>query len=110
VSLAGYKIGMMFIKWLEGQQHREDAIGLLAREVHAEWGRNWKEVGDSFHIGGDDWPKTLGNLRRYLTSSSLDFLDSRFDYPPPVSKKALKGLEKAWSEWEKKYQNRIQAA
>jgi hypothetical protein len=90
---------MTFIKWLEGQQDREDGVGQLAREVHAEWGRNWKEVGAYFHFGGQNWPKTLSNLIRYLSASTLDYLDARFDFPPPVSQKALKSIDKAWSEW-----------
>ena len=91
---------MTFIKWLEGQQHRKDDVGQLAREVHAEWGRDWREVGAHFHFGGQNWPKTLTQLQKYLSAATLDYLDSRFDYPPPVSKKALEGLAKAWSEWE----------
>ena len=34
------------------------------------------------------------------TEACLDYLDSRFDFPPPVSKTALQGLSTAWSEWQ----------
>lgn len=91
---------MTFIKWLENQQNREDAVGILAKEVHAPWGRSWREVGVSFHFGGQNWPRTLSNLNRYL-SCNLDYLDSKYDCPPPVSKKALEGLSQAWQEWER---------
>jgi hypothetical protein len=99
IDRVGYKARMTFIQWLSSQQHREDDVGMLAREVHAEWGRNWKEVGAFFHFGGQNWPKTISNLRRYLSAKTLEYLDPRFDYPPPVSKDALKALEQAWSEW-----------
>ena len=90
---------MTFLKWLEKQQDREDSVGLLAREVHAQWGRSWREVGACFHFGGQNWPKTISNLRRYL-SCKLDYLDAKYDYPPPVSGKALDGLSQAWEEWQ----------
>ncbi len=96
---SGQTNNMTFLAWLKGQRHRKDAVGKLAREVHAEWGRDWKEVGASFHLGGQNWPRTLHYLRRYLSSSTLEYLHPDGEYPPPVSKKALGGLDKAWSEW-----------
>jgi hypothetical protein len=90
---------MTFLKWLESQQSREDAVGRLAREVHAPWGRSWREVGACFHFGGQNWPKTLSNLHHYL-STTLDYLDPRYDCPPPVSDEALNSLPEAWAEWQ----------
>ena len=89
---------MTFLKWLENQKEREDKIGRLAREIHSDWGRSWREVGACFHFGGQNWPKTLKNLHRYL-SCKLDYLDEKYECPPPVSRKALNALPDAWEEW-----------